>query len=66
LRAGEQQPLAIEIPAEQRAVVDEDGVARAGLGRFRLTVGGGSPGARGVALGLPEPQSAEFTVAAQA
>jgi beta-glucosidase len=66
LRAGEQQTLAFEIPAEQRAVVDEDGVARAGLGRFRLTVGGGSPGARSVALGLPEPQSAEFTVAAQA
>jgi beta-glucosidase len=64
VRAGEQQEVAFRIPAKARAVVDESGVARAGRGRFRLVAGGGSPGARGVALGGPEPQSIELTVVA--
>lgn len=64
LRAGERQTLAFQIPAARLAVVDADGVARPAPGRWRLTVGGCAPGARGLALGAPAPVSAEFVVTA--
>jgi hypothetical protein len=44
------------------AVVDESGRKSVEKGRFRLTVGGASPGARAAALGAPEPAVAEVTV----
>ncbi len=64
LAAGERQTVTFEIPAQRLRVVDADGVAQAAPGRWRLTVGGCSPGARGVALGAPAPATAEFAVQA--
>jgi beta-glucosidase len=45
------------------ALVDEEGRSRIEPGQFRITVGGCAPGARGIALGAPEPVVAVFTVA---
>jgi hypothetical protein len=42
--------------------VDEEGQSRLEPGQFRTTAGGCSPGARGIALGAPEPVAAVFTV----
>jgi beta-glucosidase len=64
LRAGERKTLAFEVPAERLALVGEDGVARVVPGRMRVTVGGCSPGGRGVALGAPEPVSGELMATA--
>lgn len=63
LRLGEGKTVEFKIPAERLALVDESGVANVKPGRIRLTVGGCSPGARGVALCAPEPMSVEFTLA---
>ena len=63
LRAGERRVLSFGIPAHLLTLVGEDGAARPAPGRYRLTVGGCSPGPRGVALGAPEPASAEYRVA---
>jgi beta-glucosidase len=64
LAAGERQTVPFTVPAARLTVVDADGVAQAVPGSWRLTVGGCSPGARGVALGAPEPATGEFTVTA--
>jgi beta-glucosidase len=64
LRAGERQTLTFQIPAARLTVVDDAGVTRPAPGRWRLTVGGCAPGARGVALGAPAPVSAAFSVGA--
>jgi beta-glucosidase len=45
-------------------LVDDDGIRRLESGTFRLTIGGCSPGERGVTLGAPVPVSAEFQVVA--
>lgn len=63
LGPGERRELVFTIAPEQLALVDEDGASRIEPGQFRVTVGGCSPGARGVALGAPEPVTATFTVA---
>jgi beta-glucosidase len=44
------------------AIVNDEGEAVVEPGRFRLTVGGASPGARAVALGAPKPAEAVVTV----
>ncbi|MDQ5822691.1 MAG: glycoside hydrolase family 3 C-terminal domain-containing protein [Chloroflexota bacterium] len=62
LRAGERKTLALQVPSERLTLVDEEGVARVVPGRMRVTVGGCSPGTRGVVLGAPEPVSGEFSV----
>jgi beta-glucosidase len=64
LAAGERQTVPFTVPAARLTVVDAGGVAQAVPGSWRLTVGGCSPGARGVALGAPEPATGEFTVTA--
>ncbi len=40
-------------------IVDEDGRLKLEPGKYRLTAGGCSPGARGVALGALQPISEE-------
>jgi beta-glucosidase len=65
LRAGERKTLALQVPPERLALVDEEGVARMVPGRMRVTVGGCSPGSRGVVLGAPEPASGEFSIATE-
>ncbi|HET6312954.1 MAG TPA: glycoside hydrolase family 3 N-terminal domain-containing protein [Chloroflexia bacterium] len=62
LRAGERKSLAFEVPAERLALVDEEGIARVVPGRMRLTVGGCSPGERGLNLGAARPASGEFLI----
>ena len=62
LAPGERRALEFTIRPEMLALVDEDGQRRLELGQFRITVGGCSPGARGIALGAPEPVAAIFTV----
>ena len=64
LKPGENQTLAFTLSPERMKLVDETGEHKLEPGQFRLTVGGCSPGARGVALGAPEPVSAVFTVTA--
>jgi len=44
------------------ALVNENGEPQLEPGQFRVTVGGCSPSARGVALGTPEPVSAVFAL----
>jgi beta-glucosidase len=63
LSPGERRTLDFTIAPEMMALVDEDGQTRLEPGQFRVAVGGCSPGARGIALGAPEPVSATFTVA---
>jgi beta-glucosidase len=62
LKPGERRELAYTITPEMLALVGEDGRALLEPGQFRITVGGCSPGARGVALGAPEPLVATFAV----
>lgn len=62
LAPGESRELTFAITPELLTLVDEDGGSRLEPGDFRLTVGGCSPGARGMALGAPEPVSAVFTL----
>ncbi|MCC7450552.1 MAG: glycoside hydrolase family 3 C-terminal domain-containing protein [Anaerolineae bacterium] len=58
----ETRRLEFIIPAEHMMLVDESGNRQLEPGIFRLTVGSCLPGSRGVALGVPEPVTAEFTV----
>ena len=62
LQAGEARTLTFTVTPNQLEVVQSDGKPKAVPGRFRLTVGGCSPGPRGVALGAAKPVTAEFTV----
>lgn len=62
LAPGERRTLAFTLTPAHLALVDEEGASRVEPGLFRLTVGGCSPGARGLALGAPEPLTATFTV----
>jgi beta-glucosidase len=62
LEAGESQSIAFTITPDMMMFVDEKGEQRLEPGLFRVTVGGCSPGARGAALGAPEPVSALFTL----
>jgi beta-glucosidase len=59
---GENKSLEFTVTPEMMMLVDEEGKPRLEPGQFRLTVGGCSPGARGAALGAPEPVSRVFTV----
>ena len=48
--------------SDMLAIIDEAGGEVVEKGKFRLTVGGSSPGARAVALGAPKPAVAVLTV----
>jgi beta-glucosidase len=63
LAPGERRTLECTVTPEMMALVDEDGKAQLEPGRFRITIAGCSPGARGIALGAPEPVAATFTIA---
>jgi beta-glucosidase len=62
LQPGEQQEVKFTILPEQMALVDDSGKSILEPGKFRLVAGGCSPSARGLALGAPQPVSAEFEV----
>lgn len=59
---GESKPLEFTVTPEMMMLVDDEGKHRLEPGQFRLTAGGCSPNARGVALNAPEPVSKVFTV----
>jgi beta-glucosidase len=63
LAAGESQTVSFTITPQMMMFVDDNGEQRLEPGLFRVTIGGCSPGVRGVTLGAPEPASALFTVA---
>jgi beta-glucosidase len=62
LQPRERREIALTLTPEMMMLVGDDGQPRLEPGEFRLTVGGCSPGARGVALGAPVPVSAEFVL----
>jgi beta-glucosidase len=62
LRSGESKMLEFTITPGMMALVNEDGEPQLEPGQFRVTVGGCSPSARGVALGAPEPVSVVFSL----
>jgi beta-glucosidase len=62
LAPGESKTLEFTVTSEMMMLFDDDGKQKLEPGQFRLTVGGCSPSARGVALGAPPPVSAVFAV----
>lgn len=62
LEPGEVKTVSFEIAAADLGVVDEAGVRRQVEGAHLLTVGGCSPGKRGLELGAPRPVEEGFTI----
>ena len=62
LQPGERRELEFTIAAEAMQLVDDEGSAVLEPGEFVVTIGGCAPGARGQALGAPNPVSALFRV----
>lgn len=62
LQAGESKTLNFTISSEQMMLIDDNGEQRLEAGAFRVTTGGCSPVARGMALGAPQSLSAVFNV----
>jgi len=62
LGPGESKTIEFTVTPEMMMLFDDEGQQRLEPGQFRLSVGGCSPGARGRALGAPQPVSAVFTV----
>ena len=62
LGAGEANTVEFAIDASMLTIVDDAGREVHPQGRFRLTIGGASPGPRAVSLGAPEAALAVLTV----
>jgi len=62
LGPGRHQSVTFAITPEMMSLVDENGDARLEPGQFKVTIGGCSPGSRGLALGAATPAQATFTV----
>ncbi len=62
LSAGESRRLTFRLDSRELALVDDDGNRVLEPGRFRITVGGSSPGERSRRLGAPKPAEAELEV----
>jgi beta-glucosidase len=62
LKAGERRTLNFTITPEMMSFYDDDGRLTLEPGKFRLEVGGCSPGKRGQKLGAPLPVTAVFKV----
>jgi len=60
VRAGRRRRLRFTLTSAMMSFVDRGGEQKLEPGRFRLTVGSGSPGERGRVLGAPKPQIAYF------
>ncbi len=60
LQPGESREIEFAITTPMMMLVDNSGARQLEPGQFRLTIGGCSPGARGVALGTPEALTAVF------
>jgi beta-glucosidase len=59
---GESETVTFTVTPDMLAIVNDDGQAVVEPGRFRIAVGGASPGSRSVALGAPKPAEAVVTV----
>jgi beta-glucosidase len=62
LQPGESKTVELTVTPEMLMLYDEDGIQKLEPGKFRLTAGGCSPGARGLALGAPQPATIEFHI----
>ncbi len=62
IEPGQSQTVEFAVTPDMLAIVNDEGEAVVEPGRFRLIVGGASPGARAVALGAPRPAEAVVTV----
>ena len=62
LKAGQSKKVRFTITPEMLASFDENGRQKLEPGKFRLTAGGCSPGARGLALGAARPVILEFQI----
>ena len=62
LKPGQVKTIHFNVKPEMLMLVDEDGRQKLVPGKYQLTAGGCSPGARGVALGAPQPVSEEFKI----
>jgi beta-glucosidase len=62
LKAGQSKTIRFTITPEMLMLYDQDGKQKLEPGKFRLTAGGCSPGARGLALGAAQPVSLEFHI----
>ncbi len=62
LQPGESKIVRLEVTPEMLMLYDENGIQTLEPGKFRLTAGGCSPGARGLALGAPQPVSIELQI----
>jgi beta-glucosidase len=62
LEPGQGKAVKLAVTPEMLMLYDEDGLQKFEPGKFRLTAGGCSPGARGLALGAPQPVSIEFQI----
>jgi beta-glucosidase len=59
---GASETVTFTVGLDELALVDESGRKVVAPGRYRLTVGGASPGPRAVSLGAPRPAEAILTV----
>ena len=62
LKPGQKKRIVFTITPEMMMLFDENGLQKLEPGKFRLTVGGCSPGVRGLTLGAPLPVSLEFNI----
>jgi beta-glucosidase len=62
LKPGQVKTIHFNVKPEMLMLVDEDGRQKLEPGKYQLTAGGCSPGARGVALGAPQPVSKELKI----
>lgn len=62
LQPGATQTVQLAVTPEMLMLYDENGQRVFQPGNFRLTAGGCSPSARGVALGAPQPVNIEFSI----
>ena len=62
LKPGQRRRITFDITPDMMVLVDENGDSRLESGAFRVTIGGCSPGSRGIALGAAEPAQGTFTL----
>jgi beta-glucosidase len=62
LETGQTKTVAFKLAPEDMALVNDKGQRIVEPGRFKITIGGCSPGARGMALGASKPSEALFAV----
>jgi beta-glucosidase len=62
LKPGQSQTVTFTITSEMMSLIDDSGATVLEPGRFRITIGGCSPGPRGIALGASQSTQAVFTV----